>query len=83
MCRTVSLELVMLAVWMFSLFSMYISKTDSQFPFMTSLNTISFMDRGWLGLGSNASVRGEGRDAIRGVGKSLLLMGLKARLGDL
>lgn len=76
MCRTVSLELVMPAVWMFSLFSMYISKTDSQFPFMTSLNTISFMDWGWLGLGSNASVQeGEGRDAIRGVGKSLLLMG--------
>ena len=62
---------------------MYISKTDSQFPFMTSLNTISFMDRGWLGLGSNASVQGEGRDAIRGVGKSLLLMELKARPGDL
>lgn len=72
MCRTVSLELVMLAVWMFSLLLLYISVMASQLPFMTSLKTTSLMDWVWLGPGSEAFVLllarlggGDGWDAMR------------------
>lgn len=49
MCTAVSFDFVILAVWMISLWSVYILSTSSHLPLMTDLNTSFFIS--WTSLG--------------------------------